>query len=75
MTSHAKERRKEKPKVLTGSTANEAADIGRALGVQPDTMQLWNSFLGYLLLSAKAKSGLEADRFPETAKQALRLML
>lgn len=57
--------------VLTGSTANEAADIGRALGVQPDKMQLWNSFLGYLLLSAKAKSGLEADRFPETAKQAL----
>ena len=57
--------------VLAGHTAATAVEVGGLLGVKPESMKLWTSFLGYALLSAKDKSGLDDNRFPDAAKRAL----
>ena len=57
--------------VLAGHTAATAVEVGGLLGVKPGSMKLWTSFLGYALLSAKDKSGLGDNRFPDAAKRAL----
>ena len=57
--------------VLAGHTAATAVEVGGLLGVKPESMKLWTSFLGYALLSAKDKSVLDDNRFPDAAKRAL----
>ena len=49
--------------------------LGNVLGVVPDSLTLWVSFMTYLLILVAVRSGLPEQRFPILAQNELRMCL